>query len=167
MGWLAKRNKDEIKFYAHLSRILIPACLELEVCWTSCSICSPDEVWTFTILLVGCITSLFRSDQFWPRMMSIPVDSITIRSSAWGLPRLSSCWLEDICNWRSVLFLMNWRLTTILFLSSPSRYVTPLHSAHLDLLVPSNSLSGLQKIFIGARCESDLLIQLFQWCLFF
>ena len=48
-------------------------------------------------------------------------------------------------------------LTTILFLSSPSRYVTPLHSAHLDLLVPSNSLSGLQKFSPGARCKSDLL----------
>ena len=48
-------------------------------------------------------------------------------------------------------------LTTILFLSLPSRYVTPLHSAHLDLLVPSNSLSGLQKFSPGARCKSDLL----------
>ena len=35
--------------------------------------------------------------------------------------------------------------------------VTPLHSAHLDLLIPSNSLSGLQKFSPGARCKSDLL----------
>jgi hypothetical protein len=35
--------------------------------------------------------------------------------------------------------------------------VTPLHSARLDLLVPSNSLSGLQKFSPGARCKPDLL----------
>ena len=35
--------------------------------------------------------------------------------------------------------------------------VTPLHFAHLDLLVPSNSLGGLQKFSLGSRCESDLL----------
>ena len=37
--------------------------------------------------------------------------------------------------------------------------VTPLHSAHLCLLVPSNNLRGLQKKNSpGARCRSDLSV---------
>ena len=35
---------------------------------------------------------------------------------------------------------------TIIFLSSPSQYVTPLHFARLDLIVPSNSLRRLQNL---------------------
>ena len=48
----------------------------------------------------------------WPILTKNDVDSGWLHYNKVlreGLPRLSSCWLEDICYWKSVLFLMNCR----------------------------------------------------------
>ena len=61
-----------------------------------------------------------------------------------GLPRLSSCWFEDICNWRSVLFLMNWRP----FSSSAHLLGMLLHCIlHILIFLSRVTLSAVSKNF--------------------